>query len=77
LFGRLNLDFVLGNKLMFGTVNASKEHFEFAVSDFARAELSWPGSLEGLLTHRVAGLENYPQGRAGEQQLSRRFPGAR
>ena len=56
---RLNLEFVLGNKVMVGTVNASREHFEFGVSDFARAELTWPGWLARLLTHPVKGLESY------------------
>jgi threonine dehydrogenase-like Zn-dependent dehydrogenase len=58
---RLNLQFVLGNKVMVGTVNASREHFELAVGDFARAELTWPGWLRKLLTHRVSGLGNYEQ----------------
>jgi len=56
---RLNLEFVLGNKVMVGTVNASREHFELGVSDFARAELTWPGWLARLLTHPVKGLESY------------------
>ena len=29
------------------------------VSDFARAEMTWPGWLNKLLTHPVSGLENY------------------
>jgi len=57
---RINLGFVLGNKVMFGTVNASREHFDIGISDFSLAALRWPGWLERLLTHRVAGLENYP-----------------
>jgi threonine dehydrogenase-like Zn-dependent dehydrogenase len=56
---KINLEFVLGNKLMFGTVNAGREHFELGVSDFARAELTWPNWLQQLLTHPVRGLENY------------------
>jgi len=56
---RINLGFVLGNKVMVGTVNANREYFEIGVGDFARAELTWPGWLAKLLTHRVAGLENY------------------
>jgi threonine dehydrogenase-like Zn-dependent dehydrogenase len=58
---RLNLQFVLGNKVMVGTVNASREHFELAVGDFARAELTRPGWLRKLLTHPVSGLANYEQ----------------
>jgi threonine dehydrogenase-like Zn-dependent dehydrogenase len=58
---KVNLQFVLGNKVMVGTVNASREHFEMGVADFARAELTWPGWLRNLLTHPIRGLENYGQ----------------
>ncbi len=58
---KLNLNFVLGNKVMFGTVNAGREHFEMGVSDFSRAQLTWPDWLRKLLTHPVEGLENYEQ----------------
>jgi threonine dehydrogenase-like Zn-dependent dehydrogenase len=57
---RLNLEFVLGNKVMVGTVNASRAHFESALGDFARAEIVWPGWLAELLTHPVKGLDRYP-----------------
>ena len=40
---KINLDFVLGNKLVVGTVNANREHFEAGVYDFARAEQEFPG----------------------------------
>lgn len=56
---KINLDFVLGNKLVVGTVNANREYFEAGVYDFARAELEFPGWLPKLLTHPVVGLENY------------------
>ena len=56
---KINLDFVLGNKLVVGTVNANREYFEAGVYDFARAELEFPGWLPKLLTHPVTGLENY------------------
>lgn len=58
---RLNLDFVLGNKVMVGTVNANREYFELGVRDMAVAEARWPGWLGRFLTHPVAGLENYRQ----------------
>jgi threonine dehydrogenase-like Zn-dependent dehydrogenase len=58
---KINLDFVLGNKLVVGTVNANREHFEAGVYDFARAELEFPGWLSQLLTHPVNGLENYAE----------------
>jgi len=55
----INLDFVLGNKVMFGTVNASREHFEAGVRDMAVAESAYPGWLARLLTHPVDGLDRY------------------
>jgi threonine dehydrogenase-like Zn-dependent dehydrogenase len=54
---RLNLGFVLGNKVMVGTVNANREHFELGVRDLAHAESAHPGWLGGLLTHPVNGLD--------------------
>jgi threonine dehydrogenase-like Zn-dependent dehydrogenase len=58
---RINLDFVLGNKVMVGTVNANREYFELGVRDMALAEAQHPGWLGRLLTDRVAGLESYAE----------------
>jgi len=58
---RINLDFVLGNKVMAGTVNANREHFEAAVRDMSHAELEYPGWLNKLLTDPVKGLDNYAE----------------
>jgi glucose 1-dehydrogenase len=58
---RINLEFVLGNKVMVGTVNANREHFEMGVADLAQAEAEYPGWLKRLLTHPVRGLENYAE----------------
>ena len=57
----INLGFVLGNKVMVGTVNANREYFEAGVYDLCRAELEYPGWLEKLLTHPVQGLENHAE----------------
>ncbi|HYU58090.1 MAG TPA: zinc-binding dehydrogenase, partial [Actinomycetota bacterium] len=57
----INLDFVLGNKVMVGTVNANREHFEAGVRDFALAEARFPGWLARLLTHPVPGLQEWPR----------------
>ncbi len=57
----LNLGFVLGNKVMVGTVNAGREHYEGAVRDLAMTESQYPGWLSRLLTHSVKGLDNYEQ----------------
>jgi threonine dehydrogenase-like Zn-dependent dehydrogenase len=56
---RINLEFVLGNKVMVGTVNANREYFEMGVKDLAHSESQYPGWLERLLTHPVKGLENW------------------
>jgi len=56
---RINLEFVLGNKVMVGTVNANREYFELGVRDMAQAESEYPGWLGRLLSHPVKGLENY------------------
>ncbi len=58
---KINLEFVLGNKVMVGTVNANREYFEMGVKDMAQAESEYPGWLSRLLTHPVKGLENYRQ----------------
>lgn len=56
---KINLEFVLGNKVMVGTVNANREYFESGVRDMAQAEAEYPGWLGQLLTNPVTGLENY------------------
>jgi threonine dehydrogenase-like Zn-dependent dehydrogenase len=58
---RINLEFVLGNKVMVGTVNANREYFELGVRDMAQAEAEYPGWLSNLLTHPVKGLDNYQE----------------
>jgi threonine dehydrogenase-like Zn-dependent dehydrogenase len=67
---RINLEFVLGNKVMVGTVNANRDYFEMGVRDMAQAEAEYPGWLCRLLTHRIAGLENY-------RELFEKLTGAR
>lgn len=58
---RINLEFVLGNKVMVGTVNANREYFEMGVRDMAQSEAEYPGWLCKLLTDPVRGLENYSE----------------
>jgi len=58
---KINLEFVLGNKVMVGTVNANRDYFEMGVKDLAQAEAEYPGWLSRLLTHPVRGLENYEE----------------
>lgn len=58
---RINLEFVLYNKVMVGTVNAHRGYFETGVQDFALAESTYPGWLSKLLTNPVTGLDNYEE----------------
>lgn len=58
---RINLEWVLGNKLLVGTVNGNWKHFDQGITDLAMSRLHWPGSVEKILTHKIDGLENYQQ----------------
>jgi glucose 1-dehydrogenase len=55
----INQSFVLGNKVMVGTVNASPHDFQTGVDDLIKAEAFYPGWLERLLTTPIEGLESY------------------
>lgn len=57
----LNLNWVLGNKLLLGSVNANFRHFESGIADLALGEVTFPGVTEKILTHPVDGLENYAE----------------
>jgi threonine dehydrogenase-like Zn-dependent dehydrogenase len=57
----INQSFVLGNKVMVGTVNASPNDFRTGVDDLIKAEALYPGWLSKLLTTPVQGLENYEE----------------
>lgn len=58
---RINLGFVLGNKVMVGTVNANREYFEIGVRDHALAKATWGDWADRLITHRVDGLERHEE----------------
>ena len=58
---KINQSFVLGNKVMVGTVNASPADFRSGVDDLIKAQAVFPGWLEKLLTTPIHGLENYEQ----------------
>lgn len=49
----LNLEMVLNNRLVFGTVNANRRHFEHGVAHLSAIAGHWPGLLEGMITRRV------------------------
>jgi threonine dehydrogenase-like Zn-dependent dehydrogenase len=56
---QINLNWVLGNKLLVGSVNGNRRHFELGLQALAYGELMYPGVTERILTHPVAGLERY------------------
>jgi threonine dehydrogenase-like Zn-dependent dehydrogenase len=51
---RLNLDLVLGNRLVFGTVNAHRDDYVEAVADLQAVDAAFPGLLRRLITGRVS-----------------------
>jgi len=57
----INLDWVLGNKLLLGSVNANREHFESGIRDMALGEVMYPGVVKRILTNPVDGLDNYAE----------------
>lgn len=56
---KLNLEWVLGNKLLVGSVNGNRHHFEMGLQALAYGEMMYPGVTEQILTHPVAGLDQY------------------
>jgi len=48
----LNLEMVLMNKVVFGTVNANRRHFETGVHHLQEIEARWPGVLSRMITRR-------------------------
>lgn len=58
---KINLDFVLGNKVMFGSVNANREYFEVGAKDLSQAMVQFPDWLPKLLTHPVHGLQRFDE----------------
>jgi threonine dehydrogenase-like Zn-dependent dehydrogenase len=58
---KINQSFVLGNKVMVGTVNASPNDFRTGVDDLIKAEALFPGWAKQLLTTPIDGLESYDE----------------
>lgn len=49
----INLDLVLGNRVVFGSVNANRSYFDAGVKDIEAIERKWPGALAALITGRT------------------------
>ena len=55
----VNLNWVLGNKLLVGSVNANRRHFEMGIADLALGEVTYPHVIERILTTPIDGLDGY------------------
>jgi threonine dehydrogenase-like Zn-dependent dehydrogenase len=49
----INQRLVLGNQVVFGSVNANPRHFKMGVKDFVTINRKWPGVMNRLLTDRI------------------------
>lgn len=49
----INQRLVLGNQVVFGSVNANPRHFKMGVKDFVSINKKWPGVMSRLLTDRI------------------------
>ena len=58
---KINLEWVLGNKLLVSSVNGNRKHFELGLQALSHGELTYPGVTERILTNPVAGLDNYAE----------------
>ncbi len=57
----ININWVLGNKLLLGSVNANFRHFESGIADMAQGEIFYPGVTQKILTTPINGLESYAE----------------
>jgi glucose 1-dehydrogenase len=55
---RINQTIVLGNQVVFGSVNASPRHFKQGVKDFVAIDRKWPGVMNRLLTDRIPWVDH-------------------
>ena len=58
---KINLQWVLGNKLLVSSVNGNRRHFELGLQALSHGELTYPGVTEQILTHPVSGLDQYKE----------------
>ena len=58
---KINLEWVLGNKLLVASVNGNRRHFQQGLQALSHGELTHPGVTRRLLTHPVAGLDRYQE----------------
>ena len=56
---KINLEWVLGNKLLLGSVNANRIHFEQGIRAMSLGEHTYPGVISKILTNPIAGFDKY------------------
>ena len=54
----INLEWVLGNKLLVGSVNGNRHHFAQGLADLALGEVMFPGVTQRILTTPVEGYDD-------------------
>jgi len=54
----INLEWVLGNKLLVGSVNGNRHHFAQGLADLALGEVMYPGVTQRILTTPVEGFSD-------------------
>lgn len=55
---QVNLEWVLGNKLLVGSVNGNRDHFKLGIADLALGEVMFPGVTEKILTTPIEGFSD-------------------
>ncbi len=58
---KINLEWVLGNKLLVSSVNGNRRHFEQGIQALSLGELTYSGVTGRILTHPVAGLGRFAE----------------
>lgn len=58
---RINQEWVLGNKVLVGSVNGNRGHFELGIEYLALGEATYPGVTERILTNPVKGFDNFEE----------------
>ncbi len=58
---KINLEWVLGNKLLVGSVNGNRHHFAQGIAALSLGEHTYPGVTQKILTHPIAGLDHFQE----------------
>jgi len=74
---KINLEWVLGNKLLVSSVNAIAVTSNKGFQALSHGELTYPGVTERILTNPVAGLDNYKENDATAGRRQGRLEGVR